>query len=117
MNNQINIEINDTAHIIGTIGNSDSIIATIGEEDLLTGVIGATPDLEGLISGNGSIQYEAIIGTSNSIPAYQGSYDITPRVTSQTLPTANKVMKKNVLVEEIPYFETANQYGDTIYIG
>lgn len=48
---------------------------------------------------------------------YDGDYEVTPTTNPQTLETATKVMLQNVQINKIPYFETANEYGDTVYIG
>lgn len=42
---------------------------------------------------------------------YEGSYRVTPRVSNQTLDTANKLMKSDVVIEEIPYAEVSNNSG------
>ena len=48
---------------------------------------------------------------------YEGPYDVTPKVTAQTLPTAKKLMREDVSVREIPYFDVSNPAGgNTIYI-
>ena len=48
---------------------------------------------------------------------YEGPYDVTPKVTAQTLPTAKKLMRDDVSVRAIPYFDVSNQAGgNTIYI-
>lgn len=49
---------------------------------------------------------------------YSGAYNVTPQATaSQTLFTANKFMKNNLTVEEIPYAETDNDsQGVTVSI-
>lgn len=48
---------------------------------------------------------------------YEGPYDVTPKVTAQTLPTAKKLMRYDVSVREIPYFDVSNPAGgNTIYI-
>lgn len=47
---------------------------------------------------------------------YEGPYVVTPKVSSQQLATAHKLMDKDVTVLEIPYFETSNQNGITVYI-
>ena len=46
-----------------------------------------------------------------------GDYEVTPKVDAQSLPTATKVMLQDVQINKIPYFETSNEYGNTIYIG
>ena len=48
---------------------------------------------------------------------YEGPYDVTPKVTAQTLPTAKKLMREDVSVRAIPYFDVSNPAGgNTIYI-
>ena len=48
---------------------------------------------------------------------YDGPYEITPKVEAQTLPTAKKLMREDVSVRAIPYFDVSNPAGgNTIYI-
>ena len=48
---------------------------------------------------------------------YEGPYDVTPKVTAQTLQTAQKLMREDVSVRAIPYFDVSNPAGgNTIYI-
>ena len=48
---------------------------------------------------------------------YEGPYDVTPKVTAQTLPTAKKLMRDDVSVRAIPYFDVSNPAGgNTVYI-
>lgn len=49
---------------------------------------------------------------------YEGEYDVAPKVESQTLPTKEKYLLKDVTIKEIPFFEVSNlEGGQTIYIG
>ena len=49
---------------------------------------------------------------------YTGEYEITPKVESQKMPTAQKTMMDDVTVHAIPYFDVSNQAGgSTVYIG
>lgn len=48
--------------------------------------------------------------TSN-YEVYEGEYKVTPSVSNQTLDTANKLMKSDVTIEEIPYAEVSNNSG------
>ena len=60
----------------------------------------------------------AISFGSSAIPAYDGVYDVTPHVSEDViLETSGKKMLDNVTVAKIPYYETSNPYGDTVYIG
>ena len=48
---------------------------------------------------------------------YEGPYDVTPKVMAQTLPTAKRLMREDVAVRAIPYFDVSNPAGgNTIYI-
>lgn len=48
---------------------------------------------------------------------YKGEYVVTPLAFEETiLETTDKVMKDDVTVLEIPYFETSNLKGTTVYI-
>ena len=49
---------------------------------------------------------------------YSGEYEVVPNAfNTQVLPTANKVLKKDIVVQKVPYFETSNNYdGVTVYI-
>ena len=49
---------------------------------------------------------------------YAGSYEITPKVTAQALPTKDKHMTDAVHIKAIPYFDVSNlSGGSTVYIG
>ena len=49
---------------------------------------------------------------------YEGEYEVTPKISSQTLATAKKLMKDDVIIKSIPYFDVSNPAGgQTIYIG
>lgn len=57
-------------------------------------------------------------GGGSVIPVYTGAYDVTPDPdVMQTLLTAGKQMTENVTVQKIPYYETSNIDGTTVYIG
>ena len=51
-------------------------------------------------------------------PTYEGMYTITPSSTDeQVLPTEYRVLKDDIVVQKIPYYETTNiQNGLTAYI-
>ena len=48
---------------------------------------------------------------------YEGPYIVVPKIVDQTLETKDKLMEDDVLVREIPYYETSNiQNGITVFI-
>lgn len=49
---------------------------------------------------------------------YKGSYDVTPKVDQQSLPTKEKLMAENIRIRAIPYYDVGNATGgSTVYIG
>lgn len=48
---------------------------------------------------------------------YKGEYTVIPKANAPTvLETAGKTLDKDVTVTKIPYYETSNPTGDTVYI-
>lgn len=44
-------------------------------------------------------------------PEYTGATDVTPQIIEQTLPTQNTLLKKDIFISAIPYYETTNLSG------
>jgi len=113
--------------LTGVINGYSELVGSIQSAHFLYGIINPSPQITGQISGGrvgnltGTLQSnETISGTitfAGVEEPYQGSYEITPKTHSQTLPTENKIMKENVFILEIPYYETSNLSGKTVYIG
>ena len=63
-------------------------------------------------------QSEYITVITSDAPDYEGSYVVTPKAHSETvLPTNNRVMRDDVTVLRVPYYETSNPSGGyTAYI-
>ena len=66
------------------------------------------------ISGN--ITYG--VGEGDTPIIYEGDYDVIPLAFQETvLKTKNKKLVDNIVVKEIPYYETTNlSGGNTVYI-
>lgn len=57
-----------------------------------------------------------IVQTGGGEP-YEGEYTVIPKANVPTvLETAGKTLNKDVTVTKIPYYETSNPTGDTVYI-
>lgn len=64
-----------------------------------------------------SFELGGCVNMGGLVDHYEGAYTVTPKAhTSQTLETANKYLTDNVLVLEVPYYETSNTSGMTAYI-
>lgn len=74
-------------------------------------------DIKAILSGKLSRVYGLSGNTSNNI-RYAGDYSVTPKAfENQTLATAQKLLEKDIVINEIPYFETSNDSnGITAYI-
>lgn len=58
------------------------------------------------------------ITTTPDVELYDGAYEVTPKVESQTMETAQKFLTDNVTVKAIPFFNVANTSGgNTVFIG
>lgn len=54
---------------------------------------------------------------TGSAPPYEGDYTVVPKADAPViLPTKNKLLRDDVTVTKIPYYETSNPLGDTVYI-
>lgn len=51
------------------------------------------------------------------LPYYDESYSVTPRIDEIKLSTKGKAMSDDITVNPIPYYETSNEFGHTVYIG
>jgi len=52
------------------------------------------------------------------VEIYSGEYTVVPKISAQTLFTANKFLNDNMTIRSIPYYEVLNNSGgDTVYIG
>ena len=64
------------------------------------------------------LEVEVIGGSCDRLPYYEGETIVKPKPRKeQTLETANKSMRENVLVLEIQYTEVHNLNGTTVIIG
>ena len=104
-------------NIKGSLLNGNNLAGLLKINSGMTGVLSDIQSMSGVIKENTLVQYETNINNSSSYPTYTDSYDIIPRIEDQTLNTKNKVLKDDVLVESIPYYQTSNEYGNTVYIG
>lgn len=83
-----------------------------GSVHILFGVDGIV-DLNNRVDGQSGIFFTEYIYDGET---YEGSYEITPSVHSQTLFTKQKFMTDDLTIKEIPYYETSNLQGITVYI-
>lgn len=78
--------------------------------------IKALDSLSGKLSSNQEIAGD--LSVTKEYDAYSGPYEITPKAfEKQTLETKDRVLRANLEVSEVPYWETGNEAGgNTVYI-
>jgi len=65
----------------------------------------------------GDVEVGKVVIKHDEADDYEGEYTVTPSCESQILETANKKLADDVEIKAIPYYDVANEYGRTIYIG
>lgn len=76
------------------------------------------PDVEFEVELTSEAEIELDINVgSGDAPIYSGPYYIVPSNEVQPLATKNRLLRDNVTVDKIPYYEVSNAYGTTLIIG
>jgi len=94
-----------------------SVIGRVRSDAVLNGRLSSDGEISGAISADGYISGVVNYRQCNEVTVYDGEYIVTPKTYLQTLDTDNKLMTDDVDVKAIPYFETSNAKGITVYIG
>lgn len=94
-----------------------TLTGLISPECTLSGKLSVTGGLSGELSVIGGLSGELSVMTEKKYDEYYGDYEVVPAAfNTQTLETANKVLRDDILVKEVPFFETSNDSGVTVYI-
>jgi len=81
-----------------------------------------------IVDDNGDIRPESVSFSQDGIQQmidesishiarFEDGYEVTPKVTAQTLSTKGKLMSNDLEIKQIPTYEVSNQTGTTFYIG
>ena len=91
-------------------------MSSIKADGRLRGCISGKGELNGKLTKIGGLSGKLSIDINHNV--YSGTYEVTPSaVAEKTLPTADKILKNDVVIHKIPYYETSNhQDGLTVYI-
>lgn len=82
--------------------------------DIVGSIVTVTPSLSGDVTVTAELT-TAVHYSGSDI--YDGTYEVTPLAhDAVVLPTRHKQMRDNVTVFKVPYYETTNVSGTTVYI-
>lgn len=112
------LDLNGTDSLSFTLNESDSLSFTLNETDSLGFTLSSDKGMSFNLSDT-TDTLEFTITTPHVIDPnlYDGDYEVTPKTYSQTLDTEDKYLRSDIVINEIPYFETSNdQDGLTVYI-
>lgn len=76
--------------------------------------------IEGNIPTKADIVGSVSVGSisTKSYDVYDGTYTVVPKPKKeQVLQTSGKLLLKNIIIKEIPYYKVSNKSGKTVYIG
>ena len=83
----------------------------------LTGTLTSAGRVTGKISSSPTLSATMTVPSTAGVMAYDGAYEVVPKAyEEQTLLTEGKIMTDDVTVFRVPYFETSNLSGETVYI-
>lgn len=91
----------------------NSIIGDINARASVFGTVSVSP-----LSISADVSLGSIEVIHSDMPDYEGEYAITPGVGEQTLNTANRTLRDDMVINPIPYTATTNLSGGyTVIIG
>lgn len=110
----ISVEIEPVKRLSLSLKKNGSIKAKLNSAESISGSINFLGDLHGNVNGENHISG---VVRSGSYSVYDGDYEVTPKKLEQRLKTNDKFMVDDVKIKGIPYYETSNISGTTVYIG
>ena len=113
----ITAKINFEKELNADICNRSILSGSVDDEKTISGSISSSRSIGGTIDYISGVKGSIILPKIIKAETYSGEYEVTPKSFEQELATKSKNMKNDVLVHKIPYYETSNQTGTTVYIG
>lgn len=97
---------------------NQNLTGALTTSDCLCGELVSSTTISGAITSTNTISGELTIPPEKYIDPYTGSYIVVSKpFEDEVLKTMNHQMTRNVTVLKIPYYETGNETGYTVYIG
>ena len=95
----------------------DIITATLSDVVQMTGDLSAQETISAGISAEETMSAVLTVPEIIASPEYNGEYTVVPRALEDTeIPVAGYRMREDLTVTKVPYYETSNISGETVYI-
>ena len=101
----------------GKLSVNKVIGGTLVAQTPLAGTLNKTGGINGSLSGVDSFGGGLSIPKDVGADPYDGVVEITPSADPVVLSTKRKLVKDDIRVNAIPYYEISNEYGTTVNIG
>lgn len=101
--------------MFGSVSGEIILVGSIKPTAILSGIIRSGGSLRGTVATSAGVLIGSLI-VSEGYDHYIGGYEVTPKIDSTTLPTADKVMHKDITIRGVPYYKVTNQQGGTTFI-
>lgn len=96
-----------------------SIQGTITIKPFIIGKLQKNKEIQGALFSFSSVQGNMLIPQKQANPQYDfymSVTEVTPSFFKQVLETKNKIVTKNIKINQIPVYETSNSFGTTFII-
>lgn len=103
--------------LAGRISAEGGLAGRLSPSGSLSGALSATECLSGGLTSSGALTGALAAAGASEWPVYTGETEVLPRAHARSiLPTAHRSMASDITVLEVPYWETGNDSGITVYI-
>ena len=115
---RINGSLTACGQLVGNLVAANVIVAEIGDlGHQMSGELSAVGQISCTLGSAPLVTAELTLPKGKASPAYQGEYVVIPKAETETiLQTTGFKMLDDVTVRKIPYYETSNPSGTTVYI-
>lgn len=106
----------DQGGLIGSVDSGSSIYGELQTQGEFVGIINSGSSIQGELETLGLLIGEVGFPDCDYPDAYDGEYEATPKSYEQYLATGDKYVANDITIRKIPYYETSNESGTTVYI-
>lgn len=107
----------EEGEIRGSINNREQVIASFIDDTSIYAQLTESGSINAILTGEEG-EIRGVISSYTTGTIYTGDYIVKPKANEEVvLDTSDKILTDDITVLEIPYYETSNVSGYTVYIG